>query len=304
MRHTGPFVIGLAIGLLLACGAPATAAVVSVTFGSNNDGLGGFTQSTVATPYTNSNSGNTIPSEIWTTNTESVQYRNQDQGTRNSSFLRSVPLDRSSGKAYTVTGVVTLTDGYADDNNRVGLYFFGDSAEVPNEDEVGAIGLIFNADDSSSGGSPGGNNPDGFSLRVGIDSTSLSSDVVRNQTPTPYAQDLFGTELTMSADVAFVGANIQIDAVITDSNGATTVIPTLTVAAADYTGDYFGFVTRARARLFDDTAAGTDTGRSLPWVMDYESFSIVEVPEPASFLMAGLAGLLTLGRRGRVGRRA
>ena len=48
-----------------------------------------------------------------------------------------------------------MTDGYADDNNRLGIYFFGDSAIVPNEDEAGAIGLIFNTDDGVTGGSPG-----------------------------------------------------------------------------------------------------------------------------------------------------
>jgi hypothetical protein len=283
------------------CASTALAVPIDVTFGSNHDGLGGFTQSTVGGDYVNSNSGNTIPTEIWSEGAESVQYRNQGQGTSNSSFLRSIPIDRASGNAYTITGAVTLTDGYVDDNNRVGMYLFGDAAEVPNEDEVGAIGLIFNTDDDSSGGSPGGNKQDNLNLRVGIDSPELTAAVLREQTNTPYAQDLVGTTITFSADIAFVGTDIQIDASLTQADGDVTTMPTLTVAAADYTGDYFGFVTRARARNFDDTAAGSDTDRSLPWVMDYESFSVVQtaVPEPASLALIGLGGLTMLAGRRR-----
>ena len=46
----------------------------------------------------------------------------------------------------------------------------------------------------STGGAPGNNADDDISIRVGIDSTSLSGNVLRNQITVPYAQDLFGTE--------------------------------------------------------------------------------------------------------------
>ena len=57
----------------------------TITFGSANDGLGGFTQSAV------------VGDEIWSTSANSVQYRNQDPGTQNSSFLRAFTLDRTEG---------------------------------------------------------------------------------------------------------------------------------------------------------------------------------------------------------------
>ena len=280
------------VGLAL-CASTATAAS-SAVFGSNNDGFGGFTHSPSSS------------TEVWTELTDSVQYRNTNLGTANSSLLKSIVLDRTPGTSYTITGVVKLTNGYADDNNRIGMYFFGDSAVVPNEDEAGALGLIFNTDDSSTGGPPGNNAQDNLAIRVGIDNTTLAGPVLRTQADTPtdtrYAQDLFGTEITFTTDISFVGANIEIDASMMTENGDVTTIPTLTVAAADYTGDYFGFVTRARARYYADGVEGSPEGRNLPWVMDYKSFTIdpepVVVPGPlSSTAIAGLLGLGWLGRR-------
>jgi fibronectin type 3 domain-containing protein len=243
-----------------------------IVFGSSNDGSGGFTQMTPGTMNV-----------TWSTQTDSVQYRNQDGGTQNSSFLREFVLDRSDGSSYTIEGVVHLTDGYADDNNRVGLYLFGDYAEAPNEDEAGAIGLIFNTDDSSASGAPGSNVDDDISIRVGIDSTGLSDDILRNQDPLPYAQDLFGTDIALRADITFTNvggtSSIQIVGTLTDWTGAQTITPTVTVSADAYTGDWFGFVTRARARAYAGPG-GTPEGRSLPWVMDYKSFSITDSSAP------------------------
>jgi hypothetical protein len=233
-------------------------------FGSDNAGYAGFTTSTPG----GSN-------ETWSLEGDSVQYRNQNSGTYNSSLLREFVLDRSAGRSYRVEGVVTLTDGYADDNNRVGLYLFGDFPEVPNQDEAGAIGLIFNMDDSVTGGAPGNNAQDNIALRVGIDNTLLSDPAVLRDQTVPFAQDLFGTTITLAADITFIaiGTNefIQIDASLTAAGAKTTV--STTVLAADYTGDYFGFVTRARARNYPDTAAN----RGAPWVMDYRSFAVSEL---------------------------
>ncbi|BCX49062.1 hypothetical protein HAHE_29700 [Haloferula helveola] len=232
----------------------------SFTFGSNNDGLAGFTQSTPADA-----------DEIWTEQTDSVQYRNQSPGTRNSSFLRAFSVDRAAGRSYRIEGTLTLTDGYTDDNNRVGIYLFGDSQEVPNEAEAGAFSLIFNTDDSSSAGPPGNNADDRIYLANGIDNGVLASQI-RTQTITPYAQDLFGTTITLSVDFTFTSdGNIDVEGRLTTADGEVTTVST-SVVAADYPGNFFGFVTRARARnILVNPPSPED--RSLPWVMDYVSFS-------------------------------
>lgn len=128
--------------------------------------------------------------------------------------------------------------------------------------------MIFNTDDNSAGGAPGNNADDNVSLRVSIDGAALSDVVLRDQT-IPYAQDLFGTTITLGADLTFyndgLDDRIQIDGYLID-NGGTTMVSTSVLASA-YTGDYFGFVTRARNR-------GVEPGRNAPWTMDYESFSV------------------------------
>jgi hypothetical protein len=210
-----------------------------------------------------------------------VKYRNQDGGTENSSLLREFTLDRSNGKSYTIEGVVHLTDGYADDNNRVGLYLFGDFSQVPNEDEAGAIGILFNSDDGSAGGAPGNNAQDNLNLRVGIDNTGFDT-VLRNQT-VPYAQDLFGTDITLTVSITFTNIGgtdrIVLEAWMTDAGG-TSSVASATVDAVAYVGEWFGFVTRARARNYPTDPTPTAEERSLPWVMDYKSFSVTDNSAP------------------------
>lgn len=232
------------------------------TFGSSADGLAGFTQSTPADA-----------DEIWTEQPDSVQYRNQSPGTRNSSLLRSFSVDRSAGKSYRIEGSVTLTDGYTDDNNRVGIYLFGDFPEVPDQNEPGAFSLIFNTDDSSSAGPPGNNADDRIYFVNGIDNGTPLASQTRTQTITPYAQDLFSTTVTMRADFTFTSdGNIEVEGKLITADGEVTKVTT-TLLAADYPGSYFGFVTRARARNYVEGGANTPEGRSLPWVMDYKTFS-------------------------------
>lgn len=227
-----------------------------ILFGSNNEGQAGFAIS----------SGNS--NETWSIEPESVRYRTQDNGTRNGSLLREFPIDRSVGSRYTVEGRVKLTDGYAEDNNRVGIYLFGDSADVTaadGEDEAGALCLLINTEDGS------------LRLMEGIDkSTVAQADTGRIRDGT-----LYGNVVTFIADISFIenGSTelIEIFGSFLDENGVATSV-SASVPAADYTGDYFGFATRARSRDY-----GSGGSKSAPFVMDFQNFSVVAVDNSYGF---------------------
>lgn len=280
---------GLMLGAAL-CAAPTMSLSVTYNFGLDNDGLAGFTQST------------TDSTETWSTQNDSVRYINDDVGTvddgnsgptRNASLLRSIVLDRSVGKMYKVQGLVTLTDGYADDNNRVGIYLFGDYADIPGQvppagngdtdEEQGALYLRYNTDKGL------------VDINEGLDGPLQAN---ANKTGGYLAEDnsIFdGTDLLFTAMISFVDDGgsemIDIQYVLTDALGDETTVNT-SVVAADYTGDFFGFATRARNR------GVTSSDRDAPFTMDYRSFSVAEVPEPTA-VVAGLAfgGLCLMRRR-------
>lgn len=265
----------------------------TTTFGSDNDGLGGFTHTAI--------DGTTT---FLTENTGSVTYRNQNTGTVDAGFIKdfSSSIDRTpdTGLKYTVTGTVTINDGYADDNNRIDFVLFTDLTKVLSRDNLGQIGLVWNSDDSSAAGAPGNDAQDNLAIRNGwntVNADATVTPVLRDQT-IPYAQDLLqGTDVTWSATFWFTGTNINIDATMTDVGGVTS-IGTATVLAADFTGDYFGFASSYRARNYDGSPDLTGATRDNPLVMDYESFSLSVIPEPSTLALLG-AGLLymTLRRR-------
>lgn len=302
-----------ACGLMLLAGSASAQVIADVTFGSNNDGLGGFTQSTVDGVET-----------TWTTNTDNVQYRSEATGTLNSTLLGQYAISRVAGAAYNVQGTVLMSDGYADDNNRLGFMLFGVDSEELDADATDIIGFIFNTDDSSSAGPPGNNADDNIRLFQGYNSASLdvtnSPSVLRDQTNVPYAQDLFGTSVTFSVDFSFdsrlfdhdgdggAGTPDQISLVLDitgsliQADGNITSTGTASVLASNYTGEYFGFVNRARARNFLTDATPTAEERSLPWEMQYESFYLeqIAIPEPSTTaLLFGLASCLLVVRRKR-----
>ena len=269
--------------------------IADVTFGSSNDGLGGFTHTGIDNTST-----------FLTTNTNNVAYRNQNTGTTDEGFIRQFTtldgIDRTpdSGLIYTATATFTLQDGYADDNNRIGMVLFTDPTKVLARDTTGQIGIGWNTDDDSRGGSPGSDFPDALSISDGYEFTArpAAPAVTRNQA-TPFAQDLYqGTQIILSATFRFTGLDIEIDASMTDAGGVTN-LGTATVLAADYTDDYFGFVSAYRARNYDGTPDPTGGDRDNPLVMEYESFNISFVPEPSTLILmlTAAGGLLLFARR-------
>lgn len=98
-----------------------------------------------------------------------------------------------------------------------------------------------------------------------------------------------GTEFTFVADVAFVGTDIEVDFTLTNQSYSQTI--SATVAAASYSGEYFGL--SSRGRVLKTTVGVNDA----PFIYDAESFSVTAVPEPTSLALLGLGGLAVLGRR-------
>jgi len=279
-------------------GSATTASAATTIFGSDNDGLGGFTHTAINDTTT-----------FLTEQAGSVQYRNQNTGTLDAGFIKQFSIDRTpdSGQVYTMTGTFTLSDGYADDNNRLGLVLFTDPTTVASRSNTGQIGIVWNTDDDSRNDGPTGDNTnDNFGIYNDFEGAALADasvdKVLRNQT-IEFAQDLYqGTQVTMSASFWFTGTDIKIEASMTDAGGVTNV-GTATVLASEFTSDYFGFVSAYRARNYDGDPDPTGAARDNPLIQDYESFSltvdsVAVVPAPlTSSAVAGLLGLLTLRRR-------
>jgi len=281
------------VGLVASTAMAQFTVPTTVNFGSDNDGVGGFTQSSPVLD-------NLGDFDTWTTEPDAVQYRNErivldetttlNTGFANGSLLGEFTLDRTPGKAYTIEGVLEIVTGYADDNPRAGIYLFGDVPDLgpapssPQQDETGALSVLFNWEDEGS--------DDALGLSEGIQASSLQT-VDRNEEFTAFSEDLFGTDLTFTANVTFDNRPIDddndpetpdvptdvidVEASMTDADGAVTELPLTTVVAADFTGDYFGFASRSRDRgTFDESPAGTGILRGGPTVINYKDFSITE----------------------------
>ena len=296
MININKMLVAAGATLALMLGASSSMAVVidSTVFGSDNDGLGGFTHTAIDNTNT-----------FLTTSAGSVQYRNQNLGALDAGFIKQqAGIDRTAdtGLQYTITGTFTVSDGYADDNNRLDLVLFTDPTTVLSRNNLGQIGIVWNTDDNTVGGAPGSNASDNLSIYNGfnnVDADAGVTSVLRNQT-IPFAQDLLqGSQITLSASFWFTGTNINIQASMLDAGGLTQ-IGTATVAAADFTGEYFGFATTYRARFYDGDSDPTGATRDNPLIMDYQSFTLesIVIPEPAtSGLIALMGGGLLFFRR-------
>jgi hypothetical protein len=258
--------------LMASMGALALASAASgaiTTFGSDNDGYGGFTADfTVTTPAT-------VPG--WTALADAVQFGNDgtsNTGFVNSSLLKEYTLTRTSGTSYTIAGVIDILSTYAADNNRFGISLFAGTVNVAGIDS--GLSLQHNLASGTfrilSPGVNGGTILDSATYG-GLNGASA-----------------IGTTFTYRADIAFVGADIDIDFTLIDQNSHSQTVST-TVLAADYTGNHFGFGTRGRVR-------GTDT-RIAPFIYEAKSFEVSLIPEPSAMLLlsGGIFGWTMLRRR-------
>jgi len=255
-----------AAGAAIFCGSSALAVPIAVLFGSDNDGYGGFTAGVSTIVPT--------PAPAWTLEAQAALFTNDptiDSGQVNSSLLRQFTFDRTSGNSYTITGVADLMSTYAGDNNRLGISIFGTSGDLAGV-ETG-LSLQVNLGTSA--------------LRIvggGVNGTDVTSAALSGAT----AIQLIGQELTYTAAIDFVGTDIEIDFTLAAPGLGYSQTIGGTVVAADYTGDYFGFGTRARSRK-------TTPENQAGFIYEAQSFAIV--PEPTSLALAGLGGILLLGLR-------
>jgi hypothetical protein len=265
---------------------PATFPYDPIVFGSNNDGLGRFWTSTPAA------------GESWTLLGDSIQYRSENTGFVNASLLREIPLTSSDGSYYTVEGVMKLTEGYSGNNNRVGLYLFGDQSDLgvsPGEKEAGALCLLFNLDSGT------------LSWVEGIDKTLLASE----DTGRGGDNSIFGNEISLQAEIVFYNAGgtnfVEVSGRMIDEDDVTTTMPTIALETSSYisgsTG-WFGFVSRRRAESYPaNPAAVTDYIRFSivdPSLDDYESWASdngigSDAPGTNDFDGDGLANLYEYG---------
>jgi hypothetical protein len=256
---------------------------LDVEFGVANDRLAGFNRSTVDSNH-----------ESWAQQTNSLRYIVDDPdggpdfgvegGNMNASLLRRISLDRSAGSSYRIEGLVRLIDGYADDNNRLGLYLFGSFADLgaypgsPGEAEAGALSLQYNTDSG------------GVEIYEGIDLNQLASETKDAGFLAADDSIFADTRMRFAADLRFAPDD-KLEVVFTlidGRNDATTVAAT--VQASDYSGDYFGFASRARNR------GVSSSDRDAPFTLEYEQISVTktDIPEPlsAALLVGCFAGFM------------
>lgn len=246
-------------------------------FGSAGDGLDGFTQSTTV--------------GTWTTNPDNVQlvYSSADNnGFQNQGLLKDFGVFfPPPGTIITMTGSVTWSS-YADDNNRIGMYAFGEFGDMNQNGatEAGALAFFWHSEF-------------GIYIHEGIqiENSNLTGYQQLSGT-TPFAQgdrnpsnriNDYPLDFEIVMEYVAGTTDLNLDFSMTyqdvDLNSVTDTVST-TVSSFDYFGNHFGFASRARDR-------GDDPDRINPFDARYENFSLEIVPEPSSFAL--LSGVLALG---------
>lgn len=192
--------------------------------------------------------------EAWSLTADSVHYAfglvGRDEA-HIASLLKAYTLDRSE-ITYAIEGVLDFTDGYGDDNNRIGLLLFNDT-ESQTSDGGGGLYLRLHTD------------PGTISIMDGINGSTLASI-----TPSgAYSGDGWvGTTLKFTVQIAFANERMAVTFTFTDQDGVEDSVYA-EVDAADYPGNYFGFATKIRNR------ASSFSNRDVPPVLNYRRFSII-----------------------------
>lgn len=282
MNKSIPLYCNIALVGTLAALGTANAQLESTTFGSDFDGVGGYTQSTFAEIELDpvGNPGVFTPEATWTTELDSVRLTNlgppdNDGGTRNSSLLKEVPFTRAAGLVYNMTATIVVST-YAADNNRAGIYLFGDSPEIPGDAEAGAIAVHMNFGQNSLNIAEGIGNVLASTSKEGTN--PYEQGTVANNTVSAYELD-FDVTWTYLPDNQMI-----IDVTMTDPNDVVTSTSTLITNASSYAGNYFGFISRHRVR--------GDANRTDPFIMDAVNITVDNVPQ-ASLLATDNAFIAT-----------
>jgi hypothetical protein len=243
------------LALLGLLAVTASASAQETVFGTDNDGFGGFTSSTTA------------GTEVWSETADSVNYAfgvlDTDEQ-RTASLLQSIILDKSEGKEYSIEGVVDLTAGYGDDNNRIGILLFN-LADSQTADGGGGLWMRLNTDNNET-----------ITIDPGINGTAIASTATGvGAGDTWIGQTLmFNVTLTFKND----GTDDRFDVsfTLTDGNDVEYTVAASDLLVSDYPGTYCGFATKWRQR--GDNASN----RNVPVVLDYRSFSIADVSPPTA----------------------
>jgi len=247
-------VLGLTAGSASAAFTP-----VDVTFGSNNDGDGGFNLQADSGSWT------------WTEGPEAL---NLDANSGQDSASAMQAIDNVEGQDFEMSFSLDVLDPTTSGNQRASIYgfLFYDSATLDFNDTANALQFRL---------VPGADNDNGvFQLRQ-FDSDGGFSGRSEVDNATGFGVDnSAGATWNFDATGTISGSDTTVSVTFSDGTNSATVSHTL--PTADLSGDFFGF--------------GAIGNNSADGEFDFQNFSMV--PEPGSLAM-GLVGFGALALRRR-----